>query len=46
MNKKGAVLTARILTELKEISTLVLELSRGGKRQKKERTIYTWIVLP
>jgi hypothetical protein len=33
MNKEGAVLAARILTELKEISKLVYRIEQGGKRQ-------------
>ena len=45
MNKEGAVLAARILTELRRSQNSSLELSRGGKLQRKKRTTSTWIVL-
>ena len=35
MNKEGAVLAARILTELKEISKLVYRIEQGWKKAKK-----------
>jgi hypothetical protein len=35
MNKEGAVLAARILTELKEISKLVCRIEQGWKKAKK-----------
>jgi len=35
MNKEGAVLAARILTELKEISTLVGRIEQGWEKAKK-----------
>ena len=35
MNKEGAVLAARILTELKEISKLVSRIEEGWKKAKK-----------
>ena len=44
MNKEGAVLAARILTELKEISILVGRIEQGWKKAKKERMTSIWIV--
>ena len=35
MNKEGALLAARILTELKEISTLVGRIEQGWKKAEK-----------
>ena len=37
MNKEGAVLAARILTELKEISKLVYRIEQGWKTAKKRK---------
>ena len=37
MNKEGAVLAARILTELKEISKLVYRIEQGWKKAKKRK---------
>ena len=39
MNKEGAVLAARILTELKEISKLVYRIEQGWKKAKKRIVI-------
>ena len=35
MNKEGALLAARILTELKEISTLAGRIEQGWKKAEK-----------
>jgi hypothetical protein len=37
MNKEGAVLAARILTELKEISKLVYRIEQGWNTAKKRK---------
>jgi|GEM_PF-3579641 len=37
MNKEGAVLAARILTELKEISKLAYRIEQGWKTAKKRK---------